>query len=83
MRYRTIVFLQGEDYDQMLTELGDNDSIDAMADYLRQWDYGDDDADIHTEPPWGTADTVYDLGDQQVLTINYGLGYASLTNVWN
>jgi len=71
-------FLQGDDYDE-IADLG----IDEMAEYLSQWDYGDETDAAHTtdEPSWGSSDRTYKVsvgGLDYVLAVNHGLGYASL-----
>ena len=69
-----VVFADGDDYSEC-ADMG----IDEMADYLAQWDYGQETDDAHTRDayPWGSSDHVYRVG-QYVLTANYRLGYASL-----
>jgi hypothetical protein len=76
-----VAFLQDDDYDDMVTECGDN--IDATAAYLSQWDYGTETDEAHTVDayPWGNADDVHDVtvgGVAYMLTVNRGLRYASL-----
>lgn len=73
-----VVFIDGDEYDE-IADLG----IDEMAEYLTQWDQGDETDMAHTrdEAPWGSSDRVYEVsieGLDYVLTINHSLGYASL-----
>jgi hypothetical protein len=73
-----VVFLQGDEYDE-ISDFG----IQDMADYLAQWDYGDETDAAHTlaDKPWGSSDREYEVtsgGLDYVLAVNYGLGYASL-----
>jgi hypothetical protein len=69
-----VVFTDGDDWDV----IRDMD-IDETIEYLSQWDYGQETEDAHTRDayPWGSSDRVYREGGY-VLTINNGLGYASL-----
>lgn len=78
-RYERIVFLQGDDYNQMLDELGDNDGAADMVTYMLQWDNGDG-GDIHDEPSAGTEDRVYEI-DDHLLTVNYRRGHAGLERI--
>jgi hypothetical protein len=75
MRYQTIAFVQGEDYDE-IADMG----VQEMADHLRQWDYGDE-IESRYSPPWGESDRLYQIDDGEVLAVNHGCGYASLTYV--
>lgn len=73
-----VVFLRGEDYEAL-----DEMTIQEMADYMAQWDYGTetDAAHIYDQKPWGSDDREYEVtagGEEYVLAINYGMGYASL-----
>lgn len=73
-----VVFLQDEEYD----EIADM-SIEEMADYMAQWDYGTetDAAHIYNGQPWGVVDLEYEVSvgaTDYVLAINRSLGYASL-----
>jgi len=79
-QYERIVFLQGEDYNQMVDDLGDNDGTEDMIAYLQQWDSGDS-GDIHDEPAAGTEDRVFETDDGYILTVNYRLGYAGLERI--
>lgn len=71
-----VVFIQGDEYDE-IADFG----IQEMAEYLSQWDYGDETDAAHTrdEAPWGTSDRTYEVSVGGLeYTVNYGLGYASL-----
>ena len=68
----SVAFVQdNEFYD--IADMG----IDEVAEYLAQWDYGQetDDAHICSEAPWGTYDKLYHSGEY-VLAV--GDIYASL-----
>ena len=69
-----VVFAAGDDYYEV-----QDMCIEEMADYLSQWDMGEETDDAHTRDTysWGSRDNVYMVG-QYVLAINYPLGYASL-----
>lgn len=73
-----VVFLQGDDYDE-IADMG----IDEMAEYMAQWDYGDETDFAHTRDsaPWGSSDREYNVsvgGLDYILAVNHPLGYASL-----
>lgn len=73
-----VVFIDGEDYDE-IADMG----IDEMAEYLSQWDYGDETDMAHTRDgqPWGLSDREYPItvgGLDYILAVNHPLGYASL-----
>lgn len=92
-QYQGIVFLSGDDYDQMVTELFPDlepgwaapidTHVEEVTAYLAQWDYGDENGGEITEfEPWGTSDDVFPVPDQgYTLSVNTGLGYVSLTRV--
>ncbi len=79
-----IVFVDGDDYDAAVDAANDaGGSIDAVAEYLSQWDYGTETDDAHTRDtaPWGAADTLHPVtvdGLDYVLTVNHRIGYYSL-----
>jgi len=88
-RFVNIVFMQGEEADEVLDKLERRDaecsilfhgateeSIGEAFEYLRQWDYGDDD-DIRDELGAGTHDKI-EREDGYVLTWNLGLSYVGL-----
>lgn len=80
-----VVFVDGDNYHgdgDELPNVGDM-GIEEMAQYLSQWDYGDETDAAHTrdEAPWGSSDRTYNVtvgGLDYVLAVNYPLGYASL-----
>ena len=69
-----VVFAGGDDYLEC-ADMG----IEEIADYLSQWDMGEETDGAHTTDTyqWGYSDRAYKVG-QYVLTTNYPLGYASL-----
>jgi hypothetical protein len=75
MSYKTVVVLQGEDYDA-ISDMG----VQEMADYLRQWDYGDD-IEAESSPPWGSSDDLHQISHGEVLSVNHKMGYAALTYI--
>ena len=79
----SIVFLDGDDYETAMDETNDaGGSITALADYLAQWDYGDETDMAHTgDFAPGSLDTLHEApsgGLDYVLSINHRLGYVSL-----
>lgn len=89
MRYVRVVFLQGDEADEILDALcckyPDSDvvyqgasaeSIDAALETLKQWDYGDDD-DVHDTPSKGDRDDFHET-DEYLLSWNLGLTYVGL-----
>lgn len=74
-----VASITGDDYAAMVEDIGDNDGPDGMAEYLQQWDYGQETDDAHTgDFGPGTDARLYLLPNGEVLSVNYGLGYASL-----
>ena len=82
-----VVFMQGDDFDLMREELGDKDSFQDIAEYLAQWDYGDETDMAHTKSfedgdmPGGLSDVprwVEVGGTHYVVVVNGSYGYASL-----
>lgn len=77
--FADIIFLQGNEYAEMLEELGDeNPDPEVIADYLKQWDQGDGGNEVSKELGAGTEDEVHEF-DDYVLTLNHNLGYAGLS----
>ena len=82
-----VAFVVGEDYDE-IADFGTQE----MAEYLSQWDYGQETDDAHTyvpDPrainqsprPWGSSDRQYEVsvgGLDYILAVNHPMGYASL-----
>lgn len=73
-----VVFIQDGEYDE-IADMG----IQEMAEYLAQWEYGDqtDGAFTCEGPQWGSSDREYPVtvgGLDYVLAVNHPLGYASL-----
>jgi hypothetical protein len=78
MKYRTIVFLQGEEADEYLHIL-DTDGEEKTITALYEFDYIGE-GDTSDEPPWGDGDDTYTSGPY-VLAYNTRLGYISLTEL--
>ena len=78
-KYLEIVFIQNEEAEtplKILEEQGEN----AAMNYLRQWDYGDDNGEIYDRNPGGSGDSVYRKGNY-VMTYNTSLGYIGLCKI--
>jgi hypothetical protein len=76
-------FHDGDSYDQAMAASDDGWDIDKLAEYLAQWDFGDETDGAHTrdEAPWGEGDRVYEVeigGLDYILTTNHHFGYVSL-----
>jgi hypothetical protein len=92
-RYETVVFLQGDDYDEAMREVDqvtkDDESAhwrtapawDALYNYLMQWEYGEPTGHEYSVPPWGSNDHTDDSHEGYVVAWNDGLGYVSLNRV--
>jgi hypothetical protein len=89
-QYTDIVFLNGDDYDAMISELFPDleegwspsgriqSEPERVMSYLSQWDAGDV-GHVRDDPGNGSADDVYEFPQQDyVMGVNTGLGYASL-----
>lgn len=89
-QYTDIVFLKGDDYDAMISELfpdlpedwSPSGSIrsepERVMSYLSQWDYAEV-GEVRDDPGNGSADDVYEFPEEgYVMGVNTGLGYASL-----
>ena len=82
-RWVSVVFLQGEEADEVLT-LIDRDGPDAAVAYLAQWDYGQETTDaalvngyVYDAPPVGALDRTVTVAEY-TLTYNPTLGHVSL-----
>lgn len=82
-RWVSVVFLQGEDAEQVL-DLIDRDGPDSVITHLAQWDFGDETTDaalengyVYDAPPTGALDRVVTEGDY-ALTYNPAMGHVSL-----
>ncbi|MDN5759786.1 MAG: hypothetical protein L0H59_14885 [Tomitella sp.] len=82
-RWVSVVFLQGEEADQVL-DLIDRDGADSAITHLAQWDFGDETTDaalengyVYDAPPTGALDRVVTEGDY-ALTYNPAMGHVSL-----
>jgi len=80
----SIVFVDGDDYEAAVDAANDDGgSVEAVAAYLSQWDYGDetDAAQTRDSAPWGSADTLHTVtagGTAYVLSVNHSMGYYAL-----
>jgi len=86
-KFANIVFMQDGSADEVLRDLcrvdgwvvargATDETIAAAIEYLKNWDYGDND-EIRDEIGAGTRDEVVER-DGYVLTWNLGLGYVGL-----
>lgn len=82
-RWISVVFLQGEEADEVLTMI-DNDGTDGALDHLRGWDYGDETTDAAMEnghvydlPPSGPLEREVRDGDYQ-MTYSHSFGHVAL-----
>lgn len=84
MKYRSVVFIQGEESDepfQILHQKGE----DSLFEYLLQWEYGET-GEVYSDIPWGTYDVTnfHKHGDlDYCVSYNWNLAYVSLTEVIN
>jgi hypothetical protein len=93
VQYTNIVFLHGDDYDAMISELFPDleegwsprglieSEPERVMSYLSQWDASEvgEVREVRDDPGHGSADDVYEFGEQDyVVGVNTGLGYASL-----
>jgi hypothetical protein len=80
-KYRTVIFLSGDDFDEWYAEF-DSEGWDNGFEYLLRWEYGE--GDISESEPWGYYDdsmTFFDGSSEYVVSYNYNLAYVSLTEV--
>ena len=78
-KYQDIVFLQESEADEAMT-IEHNNGLQALCNYLKQWDNGDNDGNISIESPAGTTDFIYEI-DGYLLSINYGVPYVGLSKI--
>jgi len=83
--YISIVFLQGDEALPAL-EIYDVQGVDALFEYLCQWDYGDYGGQGYDESPAGDSDDVIEYrsksGERYEINLNESLGYAGLYRVF-
>lgn len=82
-RWVSVVFLQGEEADEVLAIL-DRDGTDAVIEHLSMWDYGDETTDaalingyVYDTPPLSGLDRLATV-DGYALTYNPSLGHIGL-----
>lgn len=83
-RWISVVFLQGEEADQVLDVI-DRDGTAAAIEHLKGWDYGEEATQaalengyVYDEPPTGALDRVVTGEDGYTLTYNPFAGHVSL-----
>lgn len=82
MKYRTVVFIQGEESDKPFDILHE-DGVEALFEYLLQWEYGEA-GELFDTKPWGTWDEVEYLAQgetEYAVSWNWNLAYVSLTEI--
>lgn len=82
LKYRNIVFLDGEDTQEPF-DIINNEGKDDVFEYLLKWDCGEV-TNLYDTPPWGDDDYTsyhYDGGLIYVVSWNWNLSYFSLTEV--
>ena len=77
--YLNIVFIQNEEAEEPLNILEEQGEGAALQ-YLRQWDYGEDDGEAYDENPGGSGDFIYREGNY-MMTYNTSLGYIGLCKI--
>lgn len=82
-RWVSVVFLQGEEADEVL-DMIDRDGVDAAMTHLKNWDYGEETTDAAMEnghvydlPPVGMFDREVRDGDYQ-MTYSHSFGHVGL-----
>lgn len=79
--YGNVVFVQGEDYDRMMEELGPDAGMQEIAQYLSQWDIGKY-YDVRPESSAGGNDDIEIVespnAGRYLVSHNRDLGYAGL-----
>lgn len=83
-RWISVVFLQGEEADQVLDVI-ERDGTAAAIEHLKGWDYGEETTQaalengyVYDEPPTGALDRVVTGEDGYILTYNPFAGHVSL-----
>lgn len=75
--YANIVFLQGDEADELIEEVINGNHAEVME-HLKQWDMGgDSECDVCKESPWGKQDATYTVG-KYTLSWNRQMGYIGL-----
>lgn len=87
-RWLSVVFLQGEDADQVL-DLIDIEGADTAIAHLKLWDYGEETTDaalengyVYDEPPTGALDRVVTAADY-TLTYDHAHGHVALLRAYD
>lgn len=83
MRWVSVVFLQGDEADEVL-DLIDRDGADAAIEHLKGWDYGEETTDaavvngyVYDAPPTGPLDRAA-TGNGYLLTYSHAYGHVGL-----
>lgn len=86
--YSSVVFLQGDDYDQARAEIdaaagtdwtNTLEWTDAALAYCMQWEYGDV-GEVYDTDPHGSEDEVFSFPGY-TLAVNTRMGYIGLTRI--
>ena len=78
-KFQEIVFIQGEEAEEPL-EILDKHGESSALQYLKQWDYGENDGEIYDEIPAGSNDSTY-REDCYIMNYNTSLGYIGLCKI--
>lgn len=84
MRYVPIVFMQGNEADDVFNLFGDEWcglDPDKAIEYLKNWDYGEDDEALARDNPGHGSNDYVEYQGEYILSWNYHLSYVSLTRV--
>uniref|UniRef100_UPI0037CB1D23 hypothetical protein n=1 Tax=Nesterenkonia ebinurensis TaxID=2608252 RepID=UPI0037CB1D23 len=87
-RWLNVVFLQGDEADQVLDVI-DREGTDAAIEHLKGWDYGDETTDaalengyVYDEPPTGALDRIVTAADY-TLTYAHAHGHVALLRAYD
>lgn len=78
-KYANIVFIQSSDETQEPETIYHDQGIDALFQYLKQWDYGEY-HDVENTPNFGTSDRRFYI-DDYIVIVNSGMPYFGLTRI--
>ena len=80
MKYKEIVFIQGEEAYEPLNIIEEEGEGQEILDYLLQWDFGEaEEQETHIKP-WGTDDALFRTGNY-VISYNNSLNYIGLIEI--
>jgi hypothetical protein len=82
MKYSNIIFLQGDEADEVINILNKKGEQKAF-DQLQEWNYGESPIEENNSEgytPWGSRDHLYKV-ENYVMSYNLGIPYIGLTEV--